>query len=595
MRLKRLGLVGLMMGITAVATYVGSLIAGVGGAVVGAVSGVGVSALGEAGRQWLNARDTLRQLRERVFVRPEGSVAEPAPTPAAVLVAERANVPFIGREQEVSDLMDWCFHWNDDPLRLIVGIGGSGKTRLAQELTNRLSGWDCHWVRTGEEADALKAARPHKSVIVVDYAETKSRTNLAHLVRCLAWPPGRRSIRVLLIARADGDWWSELIDRADTIRERKVLANAVHMKLGPIAHDDDMRERHYRAAIKAFTDLFDPTSEPIRTPAFDQRSTILTIHIAALLAVLGSSELSAGQYDQLLDHEDRYWQRSAESCGLTQLSRRARRESVAQLALSGADSIADVAEQLKRVPHLAEASMETRRTAAQWLQDLYPGDGLGRLGSLRPHLLAEHLAVRELADDEEFLSKALRDLSEDRAHNAFTMLGYAAHHNQQASQMIAEAVAVNPQQMILPAVLAVVETDVSIDAALAAQVQAAEMDLLQLARVSGAIPRKSQSLDRTATVTRRKFIESGAAELSRIAKSTASVAEMARRQTELLEFVRIDRILQEEGRILPARIRKQLIKALKTQEKVLSNFGQLSDAEEISRQIIWVESHKPSG
>ena len=99
MRMGRFSLTLLMMAITAVATYLGSLVAGVGGATIGAASGVGVSALGEAGIRWLDARDTRRELRQRVFLPSALSgPEEETPSLAALLLPARAIVPFIGRE-----------------------------------------------------------------------------------------------------------------------------------------------------------------------------------------------------------------------------------------------------------------------------------------------------------------------------------------------------------------------------------------------------------------------------------------------------------------------------------------------------------------
>jgi hypothetical protein len=590
MHMGRLGLVILMMAVTAAAAFAGSLIAGGGGAAIGAVSGVGVSALGETGKRWLDSRDDRRQLREQTFLplssRPP---AAPAPTPAAMLVPERAIVPFIGCEQELAELIDWCVHWNDDPLRLLVGVGGSGKTRLIRELATKLTNWDCNWVRTGEEAKALTVIRRQKSLLVVDYAETKSRDNLGKLIRNLAWPPGRKNIRVLLIARAAGDWWRELIEKTDTMQERQIMSRAVHMKLAPIKGGDNIAAQHYQTAVKAFSEALSQAARSSDIPAFNQDSPVLVIHVAALLAVLGPSGLSARQYDQLLDHEDRYWNRTAGSCGLTSLSRKARRESVAELTLSGASTITDIAEQLKRVPDLAGTLPAERRAVAQWLQNLYPAQDLDSLGSFRPHLLAEHLAVRELTTDREFFSRALRHLSHRRAHHAFTVLGHAAQHDQEATRIIAESVAADPEDMILPAVSAVVETGVLLDAMLAAQVQATPLDTLQLARISAAIPWKSNSLDRTATVVRRRFFEAATAELTAITSPSASHSEIERRQIELMEFSRVNRMYRKQGRALPPGIRQQLIRALEGQEKALVSSGQLQAAQEISRQIAWVQ------
>lgn len=594
MTMARVGLYLLMMAVTAAATYVGSRIAGPVGAVIGAVAGVGVSALGEVGRQWLDSRESRRRLRQRVFLPPTADGPSlPAPTPAAMLVPEREIVPFTGREQEVKNLVDWCSHWNSDPLRLLLGVGGSGKTRLAREVVARLSDWECGWVRAGEEVDALNAVNRRKSLIIVDYAETRPRANLARLVRHLAWPPDQKGIRVLFIARTGGDWWSELSEKADSLQERSILAKAIHVQLGALNCDDSSFAQHYQAALTAFSKELGTSQALAGEPPLNHDAPILVLHVAALVAVLGPVGLPTEEYDQLLAHEDRYWQRSAESCDLD-LSRTARRQSVAELSLSGAAALADVAEQLERVPDLAEASAAKRRAVARWLRELYPEDGPDGLSSLRPHLLAEHLVVRELADDKAFSAGALRSLSPDSAHRAFAMLGLAAEHDQRASQLIAEAVEADPGQMILPAVSAVVETGVPVDATLAAQVQAAHLNLRELARVSAAIPAKSRSLDRTATVVRNKLIEVGTAELQRTKKDTSNLADIWQRQTELMELARVNRIFQEQGRILPGSVRKQLLNALKGQERALTDFGQLSEAQDVSMQIAWINSHRPA-
>ena len=588
MRMGRLGLVLLMMGVTAAAAYVGTVIAGVGGAVLGAASGVAISSLGEAGRQWLDSRDRRRQLRERVILPPSLEIgAESAPTPATLLVAERAIVPFSGRVGEVSELVRWCSRWDGDPLRLLVGAGGCGKTRLVREVAERLTGWDCCWIRTGEEADALRAVGHRKSLIVVDYAETKPRENLGQLVRNLAWPPGRKNIRVLLIARTDGDWWSGIVEKAEGVQERLILNNAAHMKLDSIPGGNNSVEQCYRAAFDAFSGVLGPPAEEIRIPEFSGDATVLVVHMSALLDVLGSNSLSSGQYEQMLVHEDRYWLRSAESCGFEHFNRKARRESVAQLVLSGATTIADLAEQLKRVPDLAGAQEPQRRAVARWLQDLYPAEEPNRIGSFRPHVLAEHLAVQELAVDEEFRNRGLKYLSEKTAHHALTVLGYASSHDQRAVRLIAESVMTDPRRMIFPAVSAVVETGARIDSMLASQIATSSLDVQQLAQVSAVIPWKSRSLDRTATVVRNKFFEAATAELIRSAKGATNPADVNRRQTELMEFVRVSR---EQKRILSPQVRRQLVKALQNQEDTLVHLGELQEARKVSQQIEWVES-----
>lgn len=226
MLIRRLGLYGLMVMLTAIAAYAGASIAGPGGAVVGAVCGIVISASGEAGRHWIDARTRLRELRDRVFLpRAAADTSGSELSPAILLVPEQATVPFIGRSQELLDLTNWCLRRGSDPLRVLIGLGGTGKTRLIRELAAELSGWNCEWVQFGQEGNAIAAAHHRQSLLILDYAETRSRTNLARLLWHLAWPPGRQGLRVLLIARSTGDWWADLRGKTQTVRERIILQN----------------------------------------------------------------------------------------------------------------------------------------------------------------------------------------------------------------------------------------------------------------------------------------------------------------------------------------------------------------------------------
>lgn len=615
----RFGLFLLIVALTAVGTYVGSRIAGPAGAVIGAVSGVGVSAIGEAGRRRLDSLENRRDMRRRVLLPAvDENGHDLGFSPASMLVADRAIVPFIDREEELDELINWCNHWNADPLRLLVGVGGTGKTRLARELAARLSGWDCVWVRTGQEADALKAARRRKSLIVVEYAETKSRANLAKLLWDLAWPPGKqivpslivargirgssddfskktnkRRVRVLLIARAVGDWWDELNEKAETSREQIILDNAKRTHLSTLTYDNQYFRRHYDEAIQAFSrqlKISPPTSTGADVP---EDSPILVIHMAALVAILGFEKLPPDQQDKLLSrlliHEERYWARSVESHGLASLSRVIRRQSVAELCLSGVISQVDAAELLKRVPHLAGATDAERSSVARWLQALFPGKMPGELGSLQPHLLAEYLVVRELANGD-FFSEALSNLPEDRANHAFTILGQAAQRDPRASDMIQKAVEADRNKLILPAISAAVNTGTPLGPAFADILQGMSMDVSHLTKLSAAIPLESRSLNEAASVIRDKLAEAGITELRRLRKNAVGDKEIERRQALLIELARVYQFSQKNGRTLPASFRPELLKALGRQQRVLTGSGHISEARSISRRILQIEA-----
>lgn len=595
MGLRRLALFGVMAVLTAVAAYVGARIAGPSGAVVGAVSGVAISAMGEAGRRRLDYLENLRQIRDSVFIREIAESTSSELSPAVLLTPEQATVPFIGREQELLKLINWCVSQDSVPLHVLVGAGGTGKSRLARELALRLNGWDCRWVQQGQEAEAINAVRRRKSLIIVDYAETRPRGNLVRLARHLAWPRVGQKIRVLMIARAVGDWWADLVGETQNISERRILLNAKRTTLHALACGQSSFDQYYDAAVHAFCEKLSVSSVPTGAADLHGDSSILMVHIAALVAVLESGNRSSDQrgelLSRLLDHEDRYWQRSAESCGLSWLNRTARHQSVAELCLSGSSSVADAAELLKRVLELADSVALTRYNVARWLQDLYPGEGDYQLSLLRPHLLAEHLVVRELSADVKFADSALHGLSEDRAHHALTMLGYAATHEQHAIQLAREVVKADPAKMILPAVYAAVETGASLDAALAAEIPQASLGLKQLVKISAAIPLRSESLDRTAVVVRNRLLNVSEEELRRLKRPSADPSEMEWRQMELMEFARVFKYSRDKERALPPSIRAQLLKALEVQKDALSGASQRSEIESISREIAWIESH----
>lgn len=71
-------------------------------------------------------------------------------------------------------------------------------------------------------------------LLVVDYAE--SREDLVELLRRLARyaeaPGPRHRIRMLLLARSDGDWWTELQKRSDVIGA--LLRRAAPIALSPL-------------------------------------------------------------------------------------------------------------------------------------------------------------------------------------------------------------------------------------------------------------------------------------------------------------------------------------------------------------------------
>lgn len=97
---------------------------------------------------------------------------------AALLRPERGAVAFLGRSGELGVLREWCAARDQGVLRMVVGPGGVGKTRLALELSaeQRAAGWKCvESVAVGEEVRAIASALrlDRSTLLIVDYAETR--------------------------------------------------------------------------------------------------------------------------------------------------------------------------------------------------------------------------------------------------------------------------------------------------------------------------------------------------------------------------------------------------------------------------------------
>ena len=118
-------------------------------------------------------------------------LAEPvvAPdSPAGLLRADAATAPFRDRP-ELAQLLDWCADPAWSGVRLVVGAGGQGKTRLARHLATQLAGHGWATVMIGEHARpedlAVLGEVAVSTLVVVDYAEGRT-DQLTPLIAAMA-------------------------------------------------------------------------------------------------------------------------------------------------------------------------------------------------------------------------------------------------------------------------------------------------------------------------------------------------------------------------------------------------------------------------
>ncbi|HSR97813.1 MAG TPA: tetratricopeptide repeat protein [Kofleriaceae bacterium] len=243
------------------------------------------------------------------------SVPSHGRSPSALLLARHTVVPWYdGERREILADLD---AWADDPsravgVRLLHAGGGVGKTRLAIEwVRRRRERGDVAGFLVPGPGDAwlerLCALGP-TVVVVVDYAER--RADLGQLFeRLAAFAEGRGQacrIRVVLLARSDGDWWTLLRTKSGSVEA--LLADVVPQRLAQLASAPQDRAAVFREASRVFAALRGrpdvPSPPDLGGPRFDR---VLYLHMAALAAVEGSDVDARTLMDVILDHEERFW------------------------------------------------------------------------------------------------------------------------------------------------------------------------------------------------------------------------------------------------------------------------------------------------
>jgi hypothetical protein len=321
-----------VIALTVVGAALGVLIAGPEGVLIGAIPlALGtvlagyVPGIREAARR---RHDELARLEQEAAAAQEkwDAVGEPSTEilgrgPAALLRADREIVDFTGRERELAALRSWCVSEDAQSMRIIVGTGGVGKTRLALKVASEWESGGHEWrlVDAGQEAQAIVAARGVTSgpiLLVMDYAET--RADLEGMLRTVLGDPG--PIRVLLVARALGEWWDRLIEKSAPAIGR-LLAEAKPIRLAePIIQESSDVDLAVEALPQFARALKCATPERAEFELPPHHVPVLVLHTAALVAVLRFRDnpatslrfvVTEGLLDELLEHEARYWRRSA--------------------------------------------------------------------------------------------------------------------------------------------------------------------------------------------------------------------------------------------------------------------------------------------
>jgi tetratricopeptide (TPR) repeat protein len=120
----------------------------------------------------------------------------------------------VGREAEFEDLLQWARNGPEEPrIRLLHGVGGVGKTRLAAEVALELrnEGWEAGFLKREGSLD-LPMKGPG-TLVLVDYPE-EQRDRVRELLKRFSGEgelPQHR-LRILLVSRYGPGFWNSEVD-----------------------------------------------------------------------------------------------------------------------------------------------------------------------------------------------------------------------------------------------------------------------------------------------------------------------------------------------------------------------------------------------
>ena len=203
--------------------------------------------------------------------------------PSMLLRPEYGLVPFLGRQAVLDQISGWCQGPPGTPVLLVVGGGGSGKTRLGQEACVQMlvTGWDAGIVEDQRRDGAATTRLQRPTLLVIDDADLHTGL-ISALVDYLRWDDAGPPVGLLLLARAAGAWWDRLV-RQEGLDDAYTV---VDLDRHPVPLAD--RAEHFGRASAAFAAYSGRGTQPtvplpaaeLDDPAYAEP---LLIHIAALL------------------------------------------------------------------------------------------------------------------------------------------------------------------------------------------------------------------------------------------------------------------------------------------------------------------------
>ncbi|WP_187437866.1 tetratricopeptide repeat protein [Actinomadura decatromicini] len=589
------------------------------GAIAGAIGGFYGGELIAARRGGVeDARAVVAELerRRRELVGTRELASSDQRSVAGLLRPERAVVDFVGRVAELERLRAWCGDAAACPVWLVTGRGGVGKTRLGMQLAESLpfGEWECQPVKPGDEVAAVKAAGRvgQRVLLLVDYAETRPglAAMLTEVAACEA-AGDAGGLRVLLLARQAGEWWTSLDTESDATRDLAARTPVLELAAALDDRCDDVQVIEealpfYAAArgrpvprVRFTVD----SSGSSGSSGSSERLPVLVLHAAALVAVLddelgmsgGRAAADLGVLDRLLGHERRLWDKAAQRAGLSvRLSVLEQVVAVGVLVLdpqeAGESSLRAV---VRRVPDLAAVDEERVGALVGWLRQLYPEQG-GRVELLRPDLLAERHAVDQLVAHELLRRACFSGLAGAEAVRALTVLTRACAHHERAAGLVEEVLRQDLAGLADAAIVVAVQTGTRLGDLLAGVLEDVPASIDDLRRIAKEIPYPTVALAAADAVATRRVRELLPADADPADVATWStrlavvLAQLGRREEALEAITEAVQIRRQLAQARPDAFLPDLAASLNNQSGRLSGLGRREEALEAVTEAVQI-------
>ncbi len=229
----------------------------------------------------------------------------------------------LGRDAEKRELLDWARNGPRVRIRFLIGPGGSGKTRLAAEFAEALTGWHAGFVPLDTGATLPLSRRG--LLVILDYPEAWREPVRSLLREAARAGQPAAPIRILLLSRRPlAEWREEILNCGAS-----TLCDAQELGIGPLDRDAAADVFHRAVArLAAHRRLAAPRIDNSAIEAWINQNPAL--HGLPLLTIAAAIHFvdrpgralgldAAGIVDALVERERPQLDRTGRSVGLGEL------------------------------------------------------------------------------------------------------------------------------------------------------------------------------------------------------------------------------------------------------------------------------------